>query len=435
MGDENNGNGGASRRDFLKTTAAAATAAVAMAHLSPSVYAAGSERIRVGLVGCGGRGTGAATDSLNADPATEIVAMGDLFKDRLDKSYDTLKKMDKKLSDRVTVKDDQKFTGFDAYKKVIDSDIDLVLLCEPPGFRPTSMPYAVSKGRHVFFEKPVAVDPVGIRKIMAASEEAASKKLTVIAGTCFRHEYKHHDIIKRIQDGAIGPVRSGESFYNVGGLWHHARQPEWTDTEYQIRNWLYFTWLSGDHFIEQHIHRVDVMQWIVGMPPKAAYGVGGRQVRTDPAYGYVYDHFSVEYEFPNGVRWMSQCRQTDGTDSRVQDIVIGTKGTAKLPEGSLQVDGEKLYKSKPPEGTPTMYVQEHIDLIDSLRGGGYRNEGKQIAEVSLTGIMGRMAAYTGKTVTWEQALNSKLDLWPKEPIAFGPREVPPVPMPGREPLI
>ncbi len=415
------------RRDFLKTSAAAATIAAMGTNYA---HAAGSERIKVGLVGCGGRGTGAATNAVQASPLVDLVAMGDLFQDHLNSSRDTLSKLDEKYKPQIKVADDKCFVGFDAYKKVIDQDLDYVILTTPPGFRPDHYAYAVEKGRHVFAEKPVAVDPAGVRKFIESSKLAESKKLSLVGGFVFRRDNQHRETIKKIHDGAIGDIVSGVSYYCVQNLWMKPREEQWSDLEWQIRNWLYFTWLAGDHIVEQAIHRIDIQNWIMNATPVEAYGMGGRQVRTDKAYGHIFDHFAVEYTYPSGAKIVHMCRQNDGTDPRVNEFYWGTKGSADPAKG---ITGEK--RTRKDEKLDVAYVQEHVDLIEAIRSGKTINEGVRLAESSLTAIMGRMSAYTGKQVTWEQAKESKLDLWPKEPLAFGPFPVPPVAMPGKEPLV
>lgn len=430
------------RRNFLKKTATASAAAVLAGCASsgaekhpttaPAVHVAGKERIRVGLVGCGGRGTGAARDAIHASKQVELVAMGDLVPDRLKSSHGQLAKE----GEQFKVADDKCFTGFDNYKKVIDCDIDYVILTAPPGFRPQHFDYAIEKGRHVFAEKPVAVDPAGVRRFLETTKKADEKKLSVVGGFVFRREPTHIEIIKRIHDGEIGDITGGVSYYNVNGLWHHPRQPEWSELEYQCRNWLYFTWLSGDLIVEQNIHRLDIQNWIMKCPPVAAYGMGGRQVRTDPAYGNVYDHFAVEYEYPNGVKITNMCRQIDGCDSRVSEEYFGTKGTANpgSDRAYIQINGGKKTRIKE-QPLGDAYCQEHKDLIAAITSGTHVNEGQRLADSSLTAIMGRMSAYTGKQVTWDVAMESKLDLWPKEPLAMGPFPVAPVAIPGKDPLV
>jgi predicted dehydrogenase len=288
---------------------------------------------------------------------------------------------------------------------------------------------AVEAGKHVFMEKPGAVDPAGVRSLIASADLAAAKKLGIVAGTQRRHQNGYVETMKRIHDGAIGDIVAAQCYWNQGYLWMTPRQSGWSDVEWQIRNWNYFTWLSGDHIVEQHVHNLDVINWALQAHPVKALGMGGRQARTHPNYGHVYDHFAVEYEYPNGVRVMSMCRQIDGTAWRVSERVVGTKGIAD-PSGSIR--GTTAWRYDGSGNNP--YVQEHTDLINSIRAGKPLNEGRQLAESTLTAIMGRMSAYTGQEVTWEQALNSKLDLVPAE-LALGPKPVDPVAMPGQTRLI
>jgi myo-inositol 2-dehydrogenase / D-chiro-inositol 1-dehydrogenase len=413
-----------SRREFIKTSAVTA-AALASTGLT-GAYAAGSDKIRVGLVGCGGRGTGAATDCITSSSNVELVAMGDLFKDRLDDSRGYMKQ----LGERNKVTDGTCFTGFDAYQKVINSDIDLVILATPPGFRPMHLRAAIEAGKNVFMEKPVAVDPAGVRSIIESSEMAKKKKLAIVAGTQRRHQKSYLETMKRIHDGAIGEIVSAQCYWNQGGLWNHGRQSGWSDAEWQIRNWLYFAWLSGDHIVEQHVHNLDVINWAFNGHPVSCVGMGGRQARTDPAYGHIYDHFTIDYTYPNGVHVMSMCRQIDGTASNVSEHLVGTLGTSN-PDGLIQ--GKNAWRHERGRGERP-YVQEHADLIASIRAGQPLNEGIRIAESTLTAVMGRMSAYTGQEVTWEQAMGSKLDLMPKQ-LALGPLPVDPVAIPGRTRLV
>jgi predicted dehydrogenase len=388
-------------------------------------HAAPSDRLRVGLVGCGGRGTGAAGDCVGSAPNVELVALGDLFRDRLDASRRRLAA----LGDKYRVTEDRCFVGFDAYRKVIASDVDLVILATPPGFRPLHLQAAVEAGKHVFMEKPVAVDPAGVRSVLASSELATRKRLGIVAGTQRRHHAGYRETIRRIHDGAIGTILAARCCWNQGGLWMHARRPEWSDVEWQIRNWLYFAWLSGDHIVEQHVHNLDVVNWVLQAHPVKAVGMGGRQARTDPAYGHIYDHFTVDYEYPNGVHVMSMCRQIDGTAANVSEEFVGTRGRSNA---SSSIRGETPWRFEGSADSP--YVQEHADLIGSIREGRAVNEGRQVAESTLTAIMGRMSAYTGQVVTWEQALQSRLDLVPKR-LEFGAMAVEPVAIPGKTPLV
>jgi len=415
-----------SRRTFVQTTAAAAAAMV----LPGGAHVAGSDVIRVGLIGCGGRGTGAARDCMRSSEGVEIVALGDLAPDRLAQCRQQLTKAvteDPSLAKKYKVTDERSFTGFDAYQKVIASDVQLVILATPPAFRPTHLAAAVAAGKHVFSEKPVAVDAAGFRSVLATYELAKQKGLGIGVGTQRRHQAEYVETIKRLQDGAIGDVMSGQVFWNQGGLWIRERRPEWSDVEWQIRNWLYFTWLSGDHIVEQHVHNIDVANWVLEGHPVKATGVGGRQWRTQPAYGHIYDHFAVDFEYPNGARVLSMCRQIAGTQNRIGEHFLGSKGSSNA---SGEITGTNAWTWQKPEHAVSPYVQEHTDLIASIRAGRPYNELKQVAESTLTAILGREAAYTGQEVTWDELLNANQDLTPPQ-VAFGPLDVPPVAMPGR----
>jgi len=336
---------------------------------------------------------------------------------------------DPSLKDKIRVDDRHAFAGFDAYQKVLESKIDLVLLATPPAFRARHLAAAIEAGKHVFMEKPVAVDSAGVRSVMASADLAAQKGLAIVAGTQRRHDAGYRAAIQRMHDGAIGDLVGGQVYWNQGGLWMHPREAAWSDVEWQIRNWLYFTWLSGDHIVEQHVHNIDVANWAFGAHPLKAVGVGGRQSRTDPAYGHIYDHFAVEFEYPAGVRVQSMCRQIKGTSSRVAERFVGTRGTSdahSVIEGAAPWSWER--DPQTPKTNP--YVQEHRDLIASIRAGQPLNEGRQVAESTLTAIMGREAAYTGQEITWDGILNAPQDLVPSD-LQFGPMPVAPVAMPGQ----
>jgi predicted dehydrogenase len=419
------------RREFMKSSAltAGAIASIPLA-VGRSAHAAGSDAIRIGLVGCGGRGTGAAVNALDASEQMRIVALADVFRDRLDGCR---RNLINERGERATVTDDRCYVGFDAYKELIHSDLDMVILATPPGFRPQHFAEAVKAGRHVFMEKPVGVDPVGIRTIFAAAEEADRKNLSVVAGTQRRHEACYLAAMEQIQSGAIGPVVAASCYWNQGGLWVHEKRPEWSDMEWQLRNWLYFTWLSGDHIVEQHVHNIDVVNWAVGTHPERAVGMGGRQVRTEPKYGHIFDHFAIEYWYPNDVRVTSMCRQIDGTAGRVEETIHGADGHAYLMWGRSQIKGANNWRFR--GENPNPYVQEHKDLVASITGEGtHYNEARRVAESTMTAIMGRMSAYTGQDVTWEHMMKSTLDLSP-ERYEFGPLPTPDVAVPGRTPLV
>jgi myo-inositol 2-dehydrogenase / D-chiro-inositol 1-dehydrogenase len=395
----------------------------------PQVHPWGKETLRVGLIGAGGRGRKATLQSLQASPAVVVVAVGDIFQDCAEKSLEILQK---EGGDRCKATKETCFYGWDNYQKVIDAGVDLVILGAPPHFRPQHLRAAIDAGKHVFMEKPVAVDPVGIRSVIESSEMARQKGLAIVAGTQRRHDASYLETIKRIKDGAIGDIVAGEAFWCQGGLWHRGREEAWTDMEWQVRNWLYFDWLSGDHIVEQHVHNLDVINWVIGSPPERAFGVGGRQVRTDPKYGNIFDHFAIEYEYPNGARVLSISRQIEKSGHRVSEFVIGTKGTSD-PNG--RINGPNQFKYEKDGAHVDPYVQEHIDLIKSIMDGKPLNEGKQVAESTLTAIIGRMAAYTGQTVSFNKTLNSsKLDLTPAK-YEFGPNAINPIPVPGETPLV
>ncbi len=421
------GKASATRRNFLKTTAAAAAGTSLAIPTLAGAHAAGSDVIRVGVIGCGGRGSGAAGNVLESAPGVKIVAMGDAFKDRLDESLANLKK---KHADKIEVTPDRCFVGFDAYQKVIASDANYIILATPPAFRPEHLKAAVAAGKNIFTEKPVAVDGAGIRLCLSLAEESRAKGLGIAAGTQRRHQTGYNETMKLIRDGAIGQIVAARAYWNQGGLWNKPRQQNWSDMEWQLRNWLYFTWLSGDHIVEQHVHNIDVVNWAMGGPPAKAYGMGGRQARTEAAYGHIYDHFAIDYEYANGVHSMSFCRQIQNTDQSVSEALVGTKGTCQV--NKYTISGEKSWRFTGKDNNP--YVQEHTDLIESIRAGKPINELKTVSESTLTAIMGRMSAYTGKTVTWEQALNSK-DLLVPARLDWGSLPVPPVPIPGQTPLV
>ncbi|QDT29576.1 Glycosyl hydrolase precursor [Gimesia panareensis] len=424
------------RRDFLKTGSAAVAASTLSgsvfagtsptAALQSSVFAAGSDEIRVGLVGCGGRGTGAAAQALSADKNAKLVAMGDTFYDHLDKSYKNLKK--NQVAEQVQVDADHKFIGFDAYQKVIDC-VDVVLLTTPPHFRPMQLRAAIEAGKHVFAEKPVAVDAPGVRSVMETCKLAKEKNLSIVSGLCWRYHEGMRKTFDQIHEGAVGDVMAIQCSYNTRGLWMFKREPEWSDMEWQMRNWLYFTWLSGDFNTEQHVHSLDKMAWTMNdQTPIACSGTGGRQTRTGKEYGHIYDHFAIVYEYPNGVKGFSRCRQQDGCAVDVSDHVFGTKGRVDVFKHRIyDPQGKKTWdfrgKSK------NMYQVEHDEFFESIRSGNPINNGDYMTKSTMLAIMGRMAAYTGKSITWDEAMNSKEDLTPAS-YEWGPLPVPPVAMPG-----
>ena len=421
-----------SRRDFIKTSAALGAATLASG--TGRMFAAGSDKIRIGLIGCGGRGTHDATKCLNSSENVELVAMGDLFKDRLDRCRRTLKS---NLPDSVQVTEEMCFVGWDAYKKVLAcEDVDMVILTQPPHFRPQHLKAAIEAGKHVFMEKPVAVDPVGVRSVIESSELADKKGLTIVAGTQMRRISHLVEGIKSIHDGAIGELVGGQCVRLGGGMltWgQKERQPGWSDMEWHLRRWLFLTWLSGDFIVEMHVHNLDVMNWALDAHPVQCVAMGGRQVRTGPEYGNCYDHFAIEYEYPNGVRIEYMGSQIDGCTNRNDQRIVGTKGRAYTDFGRVVIEGPGKVEYAWDNIDPC--IKQHADQIAAIREGKRLNEGKRIAESSLTSIMGRMSAYTGRALKWDWAMNaSKLDLSPAK-YEFGDLPMRPVAIPGKTQLI
>lgn len=390
------------RRSFLK-----AGTLVTAATLIPGIASAqeGAKEIRVALIGCGGRGTGAASQSL-AVPGTKLVAMADAFEDNVNRAYETLKKQ---FGDRVDVPAENRLHGFEAFKKAIDS-ADLVLLCTPPGFRPAHFEYAVEKGKHVFMEKPVAVDGPGVRKVIEAAKAADAKKLKVVCGLQRRYQNSYLETLQKIKEGLIGEISSTQVYWSGGGVWTRARQEGMTEMEYQMRNWYYFNWICGDHIAEQHIHNLDVSNWFIGTHPAKANGIGGRTKRIGKDWGEIYDHHYVEYTYPDGTIMNSQCKHWDGTWSKVSETIVGTKGTA-TPGMIEDRAGKVIWRFSGENNNP--YQTEHDVLVQHIREDKPINDAFFTADSTLTSIMGRMATYSGQEITWEQALNSDLDTMPK----------------------
>jgi len=416
----------ASRREFLTTT----TAAVVGPLIVPStIHAAGNDLLKVGLIGCGDRGTGAAVQALSADKNVKLVAMADAFDDRLKSSLVNLK-LKKDVSAKVDVAPDACFVGFDAYKEVI-ARCDVVLLCTPPQFRPLHLRAAVEAGRHVFAEKPVAVDAPGVKSVLASCEMAKTKNLSVVSGLCLRYDYGFREAVRRIHAGEIGDVVTMFANDYRGGRWKKPRLPDQSDMQYQMRNWYNFTWLSGDFNVEQHVHFLDVCAWVMKDEyPVRAMGLGGRAVLNSPDYGNIYDHFSVVYEYKSGARLVSSCRQHPGCKNDLSAHVSGTRGRAVLSERSngLSIHAAKEWFYDGPANQ--MYQTEHDEFFASIRAAKPINNGEYMSKSTLLAIMGRMAAYTGQQVTWEMATNSKEDLTPPKYDWAVKLPDPPVAVPG-----
>ncbi|MEN6405462.1 MAG: Gfo/Idh/MocA family oxidoreductase [Thermoguttaceae bacterium] len=405
------------RRHFLKTSAAALAAGSLAGglSLSRSAHAAGSETIRIGFIGCGNRGTGACKDVLSLKAPVKLVAVGDLFSDRLQLSLKNLRKYPE-INAKIDAPPERCFTGFDAYQKVIDSDVDLVLLATPPHFRPIHYAAAVQAGKHVFMEKPLCVDAPGYRDLVAANEVALRKKLSVVVGLQRRHQQNYLEGIKKLHQGEIGTIHLARVYFNVpfGGRSGHVKPAGMSEMEYQIRQWGVFCWLCGDHLVEQATHEIDVANWAMNAHPVRANGMGGRQVRRGPGNGDIWDHHFIEFEYADGARLYCQARQQPGTWSHVSDNFHGTKGVMTIgtgPWGFGQAGPRELRSKKMQQINP--YSQEHQDLIASIRGEGpYRMEGDYGATSTMTSVMGRMATYSGLQVTWDEAVSSTQRLAP-----------------------
>ncbi len=421
-----------SRRSLLQTSGAAAAALTLSrpALALPPGRARRRETLRVALVGCG-RGTGAAMQALATEGDVKLVTMADAFSDRLEGALESISK---RHGERVEVPAERRHVGFDAYQKAIDEDVDVVLLATPPGFRPSHFEYAVSKDRHVFMEKPVATDAPGVRKVLAAAEASRQKGLKVGVGLQRHHDAGYQETVRRVQEGAIGDLILMRCYWNSAGVWVNPRRPEQTEMEHQMRNWYYFNWLCGDHIAEQHIHNIDVCNWVKGGPPVKAQGVGGRQVRTGVEFGEIFDHHMVEFTYADGTKLLSECRHQKNTWGSVSEHAHGTKGTATFSRYSIETEGEKWrYR----EEVKNPYQVEHDRLFSAIRSGAEHNEAEYGATSTMTSILGRMATYSGKEVDMEKALASETDLMPERlawdatpkvtPLADGSY---PIPTPG-----
>jgi myo-inositol 2-dehydrogenase/D-chiro-inositol 1-dehydrogenase len=419
-----------SRREFLKASAVAG-GALAANHIAANAFQGGNDAIKVGLVGCGGRGSGAIVQNLSADSNCKLVAVGDTFRDRAEGVLNSLRRhRNEEIRAKVDVPAERVFIGLDAFQRVIEQS-DLVILATPPGFRPIHIEAAIRARKHLFTEKPVAVDGPGVRTVLAAFETANTNNLCVVAGTQRRYERFYLESMERVRDGALGTITSARCYWNQGGLWHRNREEGMTDVAWQLRNWLYFTWLSGDHICEQHIHNLDVVNWALGNShPERAVGLGGRQVRTGPEFGHIFDHFAVDFTYPNNVHVTSMCRQIEGCDGNVSEAVVGTRGV--WASNSPGITGERAWRyPNVRRMDPDPYQEEHNALYRAIRNGPRINDLKNVAESTLTAIMGRTACYTGKEVTWQQVLNTRQSLMPANLTWDTPMPVPPVAMPGR----
>jgi myo-inositol 2-dehydrogenase / D-chiro-inositol 1-dehydrogenase len=398
------------RRGFLKSSGAVVIGSTLANVALPRSSFAGASVLKVGLIGCGGRGTGAAAQALQADPNVLLTAMGDVFSDRLEESYKAL--LDE-VPTKLKVEKATKFIGFDAYQKVIDSGVDVVLLATPPGFRPQHLAAAINAGKHVFCEKPVAVDAPGVRKVLEAAKKAKDKKLSLVSGFTFRYDYSKRALFDKIRQGAIGEIVSVSSTRNGGDLWYFPRQASWTDMEYQMRNWYYQNWLSGDYLVEMIVHSLDLMMWALDdKVPLRATGTGGRQVRVDPKYGNIYDHFAIEFEFANHVRGFNFSRQQPGCSNRNSLEVAGTMGNAyaNMGEWAHEITGKNKWVYEGEKNNP--YQTQHDEFFASIRNAKPMNDGERMANSTMVAILGRMVAYSGQTLLWDDAINSNQTLGP-----------------------
>jgi predicted dehydrogenase len=405
-----------SRRDFLKKSSLLAAGAAVMGNLglARTVHAAGSDLVKIALVGCGGRGSGAAVNALSniSHPNIKLWAMADAFADRIAGSLRGITEA-VEAKEKIDVPEERRFVGLDAYEKALAGGVDVVLLCTPPGFRPMHFEAAVEAGKHVFMEKPLATDVPGVRRIMAANEEAKKKGLAVAVGHHLRHEKKHTEVVRRVHEGAIGDLKFLRVYFNSDGVWVRPRQPGQTEMQYQVGNWYYFTWLCGDHIVEQHVHDIDVGNWFAQGHPVEAEGMGGRQVRVGKDVGEIFDHHAVEFTYANGLKMFSYCRHIPNCWESFSQHAHGTKGTVDI-EGHgtsvLTIDGQQPLKfRREADG----HQIEMNDLFAAIQSGTPYNEADWAAESTMTAILGRIATYSGKIVRWDEAIRSELDLHPK----------------------
>lgn len=430
------------RREFLKTSALVAGGVMLNQFAFAGGHSSTDDTIKIALIGCGDRGTGAAFQALSTKQNIKLVAMADAFQDRLDNSY---KVLSDKFKDKVDVPQDRKFVGFDGYQKAI-ALADVVLLVTPPGFRPTHFEEAIKQGKHVFMEKPVAVDAPGVRKVLAAAELAKQKKLNVVVGLQRRYQANYRETLKRIQDGAIGDVVSGQVYWNSGGVWVKKRQPGQTEMEYQMRNWYYFNWLCGDHIVEQHVHNIDIANWVKNAYPVSIQGTGSRAWRTGKDYGEIYDNHAVELTYADGSVIYSQCRHFEGIANRVDETFQGTKGRVYLSAGNNGVlwdhKGKEIF-SHPTKGNANPYQTEHDELFAAIAKGEYKfADAERGAKSCFTAIVGRYATYSGQTIKWDEALKADNSLMPAElSWTANPKLMPdenglyPIPTPGKSKII
>ena len=400
------------RRSFLKNSSIL-TGSLVLPSFSFKKQKQLDKKLKISVVGCGGRGTGAAVQALRADKNVELVALCDAFEDRLERSLNAIiDELDGEMD--IKVKDKNKFVGFDGYKKAIDL-ADVVILATPPGFRPQHFEYAVNKSKHIFMEKPVATDAAGVRRILESAKLVKEKKLNVVVGLQRRYQLSYLDILKQVRRGVAGKIISGTVKWNGHGVWVRKREPQQSELEYQMRNWYYFNWLCGDHIVEQHIHNLDVANWFLDEHPISAQGMGGREGRKGIDHGEIFDHHYVEFKYPSGAVIHSQCRHQPGTLRKVNEVLVGTKGVINLRNGGVVTindhNGNLLHKYDP-KNDISPYQIEHNKLFKSIRSGGQIDDTEYGATATMTAIMGRMATYSGKLIEWESAMNADEKLVP-----------------------
>ena len=400
------------RRSFLKNSSLL-TGSLVLPSFSFKKQKQLDKKLKISVVGCGGRGTGAAVQALRADKNVELVALCDAFEDRLERSLNAIiDELDGEVD--IKVKDKNKFIGFDGYKKAIDL-ADVVILATPPGFRPQHFEYAVNKSKHIFMEKPVATDAAGVRRILESAKLVKEKKLNVVVGLQRRYQLSYLDILKQVRRGVAGKIISGTVKWNGHGVWVRKREPQQSELEYQMRNWYYFNWLCGDHIVEQHIHNLDVANWFLDEHPISAQGMGGREVRKGIDHGEIFDHHYVEFKYPSGAVIHSQCRHQPGTLRKVNEVLVGTKGVINLRNGGVVTindhNGNLLHKYDP-KNDISPYQIEHNKLFKSIRSGGQIDDTEYGATATMTAIMGRMATYSGKLIEWKSAINADEKLVP-----------------------
>lgn len=406
-----------SRREFVQKTAIA-TGSLIVAPVGADVMARvnGEKKLKLSLVGCGGRGSGAVVQALTADDNVELVSMADIFVDRIEKSLKGIQDHFEGKK-KINVKEKHIFIGFDAYKKAIDM-ADVVILSTPPGFRPYHFEYAIANDTHVFMEKPLATDSFGVRKVLKTAKIAKEKKLNVVVGLQRRYESKYIQLKYQIDSGVIGKIRAGQVYWNGAGVWVSKRESNQTELEYQMRNWYYFNWLCGDHIVEQHIHNIDVANWFINEFPVSAQGMGGREVRKGKDHGEIFDHHFVEFKYASGATISSQCRHQPGTHRQVNELLVGTKGKVNITnKGVIDIedhDGNIIhtYDGRKDESP---YQIEHNRLFKSIRDGGHLNDTEYGAKSTMSAILGRMATYSGKLVTWDEAMNANDNMIPENP--------------------